>query len=125
MTDRHHDTRASSSTAGFSLVEIMVVLVILAVGLLPLAFVQTRAQQNVHDSGRFSEALALAEQQMESIKSVGFGNAAPDSGFVGNFQWRSNVQNVSPGLDQLSVRVDWTERGRPQRVTVVNLISFR
>ncbi len=125
MTDRRHDATPPPASAGFSLVEIMVVLVILAVGLLPLAFVQTRAQQNVHDSGRLSEAIALAEQHMESIKSVGFGNAAADSGAVNNFQWRADVQNVSPGLDQISVRVDWTDRGRPQRVTVVNLISFR
>ena len=111
--------------AGFSLVELMVVLVILTIGLLPLAMVQTRAQQDVFESGQFSEALNVAQMQMETIKSQGFGNAATDSGLVDVYSWRANVTNVSLGLDRITVLVAWNEKGRRRSVQIVNMISFR
>ena len=123
LRKKHAD--AHPGARGFSLVELMVVMVILTVGLIPLAFIQTRSQQNVADSGRFTDALALAQLQMESAKSLGFGNVVADSGAVDNYQWRQQVQNVSPGLDQVAVQVAWTEHGRPRNLQIVNRISFR
>jgi prepilin-type N-terminal cleavage/methylation domain-containing protein len=116
--------------AGFSLVELMVVMVILTVGLLPLAFIQTRAQQNVVDSGRFTDALALAQMQMESAKSLGSGNVAADSGAVDNYQWRRTVTTLVPGpfpprLDRVAVSVAWNERGRARNLEIINMISAR
>lgn len=111
--------------AGFSLVELMVALVILTIGLLPLAFVQTRAQQDVFDSGRHTEALAIAQLQMEEAKSLGFGVATADTGQVDNYTWIRDVQNVSNGLDQITVSVNWNERGDPRTVRLINRISFR
>jgi prepilin-type N-terminal cleavage/methylation domain-containing protein len=111
--------------AGFSLVELMVALVILTIGLLPLAFVQTRAQQDVFDSGRHTEALAIAQLQMEETKSLGFGTAQPDTGQVDSYTWIRDVQNISNGLDQITVTVNWNERGDPRTVRLINRISFR
>lgn len=110
---------------GFSLVELMVALVILTIGLLPLAFVQTRAQQDVFDSGRYTEALAIAQLQMEETKSLGFGVADTDTGTVDNYTWIRDVQNVGLGLDQISVSVTWNERGAPRTVRLINQLSFR
>ena len=115
----------SRREAGFSLVELMVALVILTIGLLPLAFVQTRAQQDVFDSGRHTEALAIAQLQMEEAKSLGFGVAATDTGQVDSYTWIRDVQNVGVGLDQITVNVNWNERGDARSVTLINRISFR
>lgn len=116
---------ANFREAGFSLVELMVALVILTIGLLPLAFVQTRANQDVFDSGRHTEALAIAQLQMEEVKSLGFGVAATDTGQVDNYTWIRDVQNVSNGLDQITVSVNWNERGDARSVVLINRISFR
>jgi prepilin-type N-terminal cleavage/methylation domain-containing protein len=110
---------------GFSLVELMVVMVILTIGLLPLAFIQTRSQQNVSDSGRYTEALALAQLQMESVKSLGFGNAATDTGTVDNYQWITDVQPAGPRLEQVTVLVTWNEHGRTRNLQLVNMMSQR
>ena len=111
---------------GFSLVELMVVLVILTIGLLPLALVQTRASQDVTESGQFSEAVRVAELQMESAKALGFGNIATDSGTVdGFYSWTRQVSNVSLGLDQIVVGVAWSEKGNRRTVAVLDMISFR
>lgn len=120
-------TNATARIAGFSLVELMVVMVILTIGLLPLALVQTRASQDVTESGQFSEAVRVAELQMESAKSLGFGNIPADSGTAGGgiYTWDRQIGNVSLGLDQITVNVRWKEKGDPRTVQVVNMISFR
>ena len=118
--------KLASNNNGFSLIELMVVLVILAIGMLPLALVQSRAQQDVFEAGQFSEAVAIAQLQMEATKSQGFVNAVPDSGTVGGtFNWNVQVQNVSFGLNQLTVNVNWSEKGRPRNVQVIDMVSFR
>jgi prepilin-type N-terminal cleavage/methylation domain-containing protein len=116
---------ARSNESGFSLVELMVALVILTIGLLPLAFVQTRAGQDVFDSGRYTEAITIAQLQMEETKSLGFGAAPTDTGTVDNYTWIRDVQNVGQGLDQVTVSVSWNERGSPRTVRLINRISFR
>lgn len=115
-----------NDNSGFSLVELMVVLVILTIGLLPLALVQTRASEDVTESGQFSEAVRVAELQMESAKALGFGNVAADSGTVdGMYTWTRQVQNVSLGLDEIVINVDWKEKGDDRTIAVRDMISFR
>lgn len=115
----------SEHKTGFSLVELMVVLVILAIGLLPLALIQTRAQQDVFESGQYTEALQVAQLQMETAKCQGFGNAVTDSGTVDEYTWRATVSNVSFGLDQIVVDVQWNEKGRQRNVQIIDRVSFR
>jgi len=111
---------------GFSLVELMVVLVILTIGLLPLALVQTRASEDVTESGHFTDAVRVAELQMESAKALGFGNIPVDSGTVdGFYTWSRQVNNVSLGLDQIVVGVVWNEKGDRRTISVRDMISFR
>lgn len=124
-TSRRVQDVADHREAGFTLVEIMVVLVILTIALLPLVFVQTRAGQEVYQSGRYTEAIAVGQLQMESAKSLGFGNVPADSGTVDNMNWTRTVQNVGVRLDQINVRVNWTERGSPREMSFVSLISDR
>ncbi len=123
MTSYEHKNRRNG---GFTLIELMVVLVILTIGLLPLALVQTRAQQDVFESGQFSDAVQVAQLQMESAKALGFGNIVVDSGTVdGVYTWDRQVVNVSLGLDQITVNVNWMEKGDPQNVAITDMISFR
>jgi prepilin-type N-terminal cleavage/methylation domain-containing protein len=121
----HNREYTDGRSAGFSLVELMVVLVILAIGLLPLALIQTRAQQDVFESGQYTEALQVAQMQMEMAKSQGFGSAVTDSGLVDSYRWRTTVNNVSFGLDQIIVEVQWKEKGRQRNIQIMDRLSFR
>ncbi|MGD8414168.1 MAG: prepilin-type N-terminal cleavage/methylation domain-containing protein [Candidatus Latescibacterota bacterium] len=123
--EKQNKKNIESRSAGFSLVELMVVLVILAIGLLPLALIQTRAQQDVFESGQYTEALQVAQLQMEAAKSQGFGNADTDSGLVDVYTWRTTVNNVSFGLDQITVQVQWNEKGRQRNIQIMDRVSFR
>ncbi len=110
---------------GFSLVEILMVLMILTVGIIPLAVIQHQARQDVQESDVYTESLNVAQSQLERIKGLGFGVATPDSGMIGNIQWTARINNVSFGLDQVEVTTTWTGGGGDQTITVADLISIR
>jgi len=131
MTDNIKSTANASrfpgaDQRGFSLVELVVVMVILTVGLLPLALVQTRAQQDVFESGQRSDAVEVAQQQMESSLALGYGNVVADSGMVDSvYTWKRSVTNVSFGLDQIAINVQWVEKGKQRNIQVTDMLSFR
>jgi prepilin-type N-terminal cleavage/methylation domain-containing protein len=110
---------------GFTLIEIMVVMVILVIGILPLAMVQTRARQEVRQSDRFTQAITLAQEQLEQMKGQGFGNAAADSGTVGQVDWESRVALVAFGLERLEVEVTWQDVQGNRSLVLADMISVR
>ena len=118
-------SRVLPDREGFSLVEILMVLMILTVGIIPLAVIQHQARQDVQESDIYSSSLNVAQSQLERIKGLGFGNAVPDSGQVGNIQWRAQITNVSFGLDRVEVTTTWTGGGANQTITVADLMSMR
>ena len=110
---------------GFTLIEIMVVMVILVIGILPLAMVQTRARQEVRQSDRFTQAITLAQEQLEQMKGQGFGNAAADSGTVGQVDWESSVILIAFGLERLEVEVTWQDVQGDRSMVLADMISVR
>lgn len=119
--------RASSRAheRGLTLIELMVVLVFIAFGVLALSVVQTHSFTDVHSTGRHTRALELAQMRMEVARGAGFDLAVTDSGAVGRFAWRSNVDSVAVGLRRVTTTVSWVERGAPRSVRVMSLISAR
>ena len=116
---------ARADRGGFTLTEILVVLVILTIGIVPLAVVQSTSRRAVGHADRMTQAVALAQSRLEQMRGAGFGNAAPDSGQAGQLRWVSDVQNVGFGLDRVGVTVRWFD-GRDNRVLrLVSLVSLR
>lgn len=113
------------SDKGMSLVEIMVVLVIISIGIIPIALVQTNSSRDVVKSGQRTQALAVAQTQMERMKNLGFTSAAPDSGAVGPYNWRTTVTNEAVGLNRVVVTVSWSEVGIQRTLQMDNLLSMR
>ncbi len=109
---------------GFSLVEILMVLMILTVGIIPLAVVQHHARKEVQESNSYTLSLNVAQSQLERLKGMGFGNAAADSGVVDNVQWRAQVVNVSFGLDRITVTAGIPGAGASD-IAVSGLVSMR
>lgn len=122
MTDRH---AAGAGEAGVTLVELMVVLVVVAVGVLALAGVQTRSSADVYSTGRHTRALQVAQAQMETLRGAGFALARSDSGTTDGVRWRALVDSAGVGLNRVRVTVAWTERGRTQTLELDNLVAQR
>ena len=117
--------RARHDRAGFTLVEVLVVLVILSIGIIPLAMVQTRARQEVQESDRYTRALTIAQREMEMTKGLGFAAAAPDSGSEDGVDWIVNVQDVDIGLRQVGVSVSFLQGTQRETLVVSSLLSLR
>jgi len=110
---------------GFSLVEVLVVLVIISIGILPLALVQTRARQEVTEASSFTRAVGLAQQQLEWTKGLGFAAAAPDSGLDGSLFWRTDVDSLDIGLRRVRVTVIYNQGSQLDTLRVASLLSIR
>lgn len=110
---------------GFTLVEVLVVLMILAIGLLPLALIQHSSRREVGTADRYTQAMVLAQRQLEWAKGMGFANAAPDSGQDGILTWRTDVDDIDFGLRRLRVTVIVPQRNQADTLRVASLVSLR
>ncbi len=110
---------------GFTLVEILMVMMILSIGVLPIAVIQHRARKEVSEADRYTEGIVIASSQLERIKGMGFGNAAADSGAVGHVNWTAQINNVTFGLDRIVVTASWQNENVIESLTVTDLVSMR
>ena len=97
MSAEHAGRGVFASIGGFTLVEVMVALVILAVGALSLAQVSLSIAALMQQSSAKTELIALAENRLESVQARPFAD-------------------IDPGVEQDTVPV----RGKPyvRRVTI-------
>ena len=110
---------------GVTMVELIVVLIVLAVGIIPIAIVQTRANRDVFHSGQRTEALQVGHLHMERAKSLGFTNAVSDSGTAGPYTWQTDVQPAGFGLSEVTVTIQWMEGADQRQIQLSNLLSMR
>ncbi len=110
---------------GFSLVEILMVMLILSVGILPIAMIQHRARQEVTHSDVYMRAVTVGQAQLERLKRQGFGNIVAEAGNEGVLNWNSTINNVAFGLDRVEVTVAWQDGGAPMTLTFADLVSMR
>ena len=70
ITTDNHQTKSwgKHSQSGFSLVEVMVAILLLTVGLLALAQMQTQAVASNHFGSQLTEATFLAQDKMEELR---------------------------------------------------------
>lgn len=110
---------------GFTLVEILMVMMILSIGVLPIAVIQHRARREVSEADRYTQGIIIASTQLERIKGMGFGAAAADSGDIGHVNWTARINNVAFGLDRIVVTTSWQNDGVTESLTVTDLVSMR
>lgn len=136
-----------NNSAGFSLVEVMVSLVILSVGLIGMAKFQTAVLKSSSDSQARSEAITIAQSKLEEFKSFETLEAyndiessadliaeAEDDGDTLEFKvdgtsaeytldW-SITENTAPDYLEVTVTVAWEDSiGSPQQVSIDSIIG--
>lgn len=127
---------------GFTLVEVMVALAILAVGLLAVAAAQLHAMRGGSTGRHTSDAEAFANSYLENFQRMAFTDAAltdtagawvapavqpttevatTDAVYTEmsyTVQWR--VTDVDPNLKAVDIQVTWDEPRRPGRSLVLS-----
>lgn len=126
---------------GVSLIEAMIAMAVMGFGMLAIVGVQTTLRHNADVSKQRSEAVRIAEQEIESVRTftkVNSGGTAGDEfdaiadrydpAIVGdNTKFRlSRTVTVSPdnGRRMITVMVSWDDRtGLEQQVTISDMIT--
>jgi prepilin-type N-terminal cleavage/methylation domain-containing protein len=111
--------------SGFTLIELMIVIVLVAGGLLALSGVQTRSSTSVFSSGRQARALAIAQERIEFARGAGYAAAVSDSGASGPYLWTTRVDLQAPELKRVIVSVRWSESAGARSLQLNTLLSAR
>ena len=111
-------------TSGFTLLEVMIALAILA--LVGVAFLRDQASSVslVDESAQISMATLLAREKMAELESMGFPELGKNSGMGGEtfpqFRWEQIVSSTEiPALRQALVRVLWMEGTRQRSLELI------
>lgn len=110
---------------GFSLIELLVAMAILAMGMMAAASMQFGSIRNNANGNMVTQASMLAKAQMEVLKNTvdvttladGTQNNIGADGLPGGIYNRSwTVTNLGTSARRITVTVEWTKRGRSRRI---------
>jgi type IV pilus assembly protein PilV len=124
---------------GFTMLELLIAIAILAIGLLGLATLQTSSIQGNRDSKEMTTAVFLAEKKMEELKSSPFTaspinigttndsnnpmNGSGASGGIYNRSWNVQTYMSSANMKQITVTVAWNMAGKNHSVSLDTVVS--
>ena len=130
-----HSRKASGRAAGFSLIEIVVALGLLAMGLIGVIRLFPVGLRASKRSEGLSKATFLAQQRLEELRLAGYAAlsadppAVPLSGSLGSYQWTAQVEPVDaiglPTTNELravTVTVQWPEGGQTRSTAVITYV---
>ena len=117
--------RRRTAAAGFTLVEVLAAMVIMAI-VLPVALKGVSLALAAASSARhMTEASSLAESKLNQIVAEGgatstatCGDFAPD---YPGYQWTLQTAARDYGLTELDLTVTWTERGQQKQLLLTTL----
>jgi type IV pilus assembly protein PilV len=104
-------------SAGFTLVEVIVAIVLLGVGLMGMAALSTTVTRANVQSSSLTTATALAQERAERLRTEDYDALASgnDSRVVDNVtytrSWVVTADDPEPGLKTVAIAVSWTTRG--------------
>lgn len=122
---------------GFSLVEFMIAIAILAIGLLALVGLQSTAIKGNFSAKNLTTAVLLAEKKMEEFKNTSFASltngtfndannsltGTGTSGGLFNRSWTIQTYSGSTYMKQITVTITWTVGGRNYSTALDTVIS--
>lgn len=106
---------------GFTLLEILVAVMILAVGIVGALGVFTLSLRVGTQASRLDRAAEIAQRAL-ALASSEPGLAAGQTGTEGAYTWQTNQADLPEGLIAVSVAVKWSQRGKPQTFTLSEII---
>lgn len=115
---------------GFSLIEMLIAVTILAVGLLAVAGLQITAIQGNSQGNSVSQATALAEDRIESIRNMDYAaisfvpNPNIETNVAGTLYTRETLVEVDTpmsDLKKITVTVKW-ETNKPHKIVLRTIV---
>lgn len=125
----------SKNNNGFTIIELLVAVTILAIGLLALAGLQVTSIKGNNHANTISQATALAQEQVELIRNMPYTavvyppvppNQLVEADINGTIYTRTTlVENNIPmnDLKRVTVTVSWTSRGQNRQVQLRTIVA--
>ena len=103
-------SRMTRTPKGFTLLEVMIAVAVIAVSLAAVLGLQSRSLTLAAESRFHTTAALLAQKKMAEMTVVNLASLGSDSGDFGDvfseYQWRLNVKNAElPGLEKVRGRL--------------------
>jgi type IV pilus assembly protein PilV len=135
--------RGAPDTAGFTLLEVVVALGLLAFGLLGVAAMQIHALQGGRSSRHTTQGAEIARTQLELFQNLAFadlgattwttpqvvtrsvqaeGETIAEQDY--DLRWRITDLNAPATLKSIDVQVTWSEPDRSNRVVTLSTLRF-
>lgn len=108
------------ATAGFTLIEVLVAMVIFSISSLAVSSLMVGSMQRISDNGQSSEAISLAQKALEGLRSAPYDDLATGSdldipsstgGTTFDVNWRVYKDNPMVGVKKIVVTVTWDHKG--------------
>ena len=104
---------------GFTLIEVVAGLIILALGLLGIAAMQISSTQGGHSSSNLTQATILAQDKLEYLSNLSYGDSNLSGGQHNEgtlpgtvFSSRYHIdEDAGNPMKMITVTVQWTDRG--------------
>ena len=111
------------SAAGLTLIEVLISMVILAVGILSVMAMLTTAAKGNAEARKMTRALHIAENKMDEFL-YGGKNCSDIDGSKDGYEWTSSSSSSPPnGTSHCEVTVSWTSSGKQRQVALETLRS--
>lgn len=125
----HLSFKHTREEKGFTLVELLIVIVILSVTLISMANLLYAVIRGNAFSGKITMASTWAQEKIEQFKNIGYadlsttsGTDTPDTGF--SRSWTVTYNSPAPDMASVIVTVSWADLyGQTRRVTLNTIIS--
>lgn len=121
--------KIKSNPKGFTLIEIVISLGILAIGILAVLALFPVGFDSATRSSDLTKATIFAQDTMEEIKRIGYGTSGvvASSGTFSDPRFTYTVTpdttGLPPNCQKITVRVTWNYKGTPHNEDFVTIIS--
>ena len=118
---RRHDSRRAATA--FTLLEVLVASTLLATGIVGVLAVFLASVRAASAAEHLEDAVSLASIELELAVATPADRLQPLSGNSGRYAWAVAFTDKPEGLVLTTVRVTWSEGGRPQAFQLSQLFK--
>ncbi len=114
-----------SNDKGFTIIEVLVVIGLFAIGILAVASMQVTAFQGNRSAMLQTNAITLATERMENLISQDYAAIVSGNDTEANFDISWTVLNDTPmnNTKTITVTVTWNDRGGNRDVELNNIVA--